>query len=50
MCSRRLVHNLEQRDQHYNAVYGSIHCEKADGKHVVELNTIFEMNYLIPIF
>lgn len=43
-CSRRVVHNLGQPDQPYDAAYGSTRCEKADGKPVVELNANFEIN------
>lgn len=43
-CSRRLVHNLGQPDQPYDAAYGSIRCEKADGKPLAELNANFEIN------
>lgn len=43
-CTRRLVHNLGQPNQPYDAAHGSNRCEKVDGKPVVELNANFEIN------
>lgn len=43
-CENRLIHNLGDPNQLYDAAYGSVRCENSSGKPLPELNANFEIN------